>query len=146
MLKTKKTPRIITRGNQGKANGFLLPLLNIHEPFLEPEHWPQQVYLTVAHPGEVKGPHLHKKRRGLFTCIKGNIKIVARIEDRYEEYFSGEDYDFTSVQVPAGIPVALVNIGPDDAYIINMPSPAWRAEDQDDWDVTFDDYSFHVEK
>ncbi len=138
----KPNRRIVTRNALGAPNGFLVPIVNVHEGFLRPEQWPQQVYCTVAAAGEVKGPHLHMKRWGLFTCIRGNIKIVVRVDGEYREYFSGEDHDFATVQVPAGVPNALVNIGEGDAYILNMPAPAWRADDQDDWDVEFPGYEF----
>jgi hypothetical protein len=75
------------------------------------------------------------KRWGLFTCIKGNLKIVARTENGYEEYFSGEAHDFASIQLPAGVPAALVNEGTEEALVLNMPSPAWHVEDQDDHPV-----------
>ena len=99
-------------------------------------------YCTVAKPGEIKGPHLHKKRWQLYTCIKGDLKVVIRVNGEYVEKFSGDSYDYATIQVPAGTPSALVNIGECDAYIINMPSPAWHIDDQDDWDVSFDDYTF----
>ena len=141
--KTKKNPKIMTTSNSGSDNGFLIPILNIHENFVNEEQWPQQVYLTVAAKGEVKGPHLHKKRWGLFTCIKGNIKIVIRnVDGSYVEKFSGEEHGFSTIQIPAGIPSALVNIGETEAYILNMPSPAWHPEDLDDWDVEYEDYDF----
>lgn len=143
--KTKKNPKIVTTSNDGKENGFLVPIMNVHENFVDEKQWPQQVYLTVASPGDIKGPHLHKKRWGLFTCIKGNVKIVIRNEDgSYTEKFSGEEYDFATIQVPAGIPSALVNIGDVEAYTLNMPSPSWHIDDQDDWDVEFEDYDFEA--
>lgn len=142
IIKTKNNPKIKTTSNNGQENGFLIPIINVHENFVQPEQWPKQVYCTVAKPGEVKGPHLHKKRWGLFTCIKGNIKIVIKVDNEYIERFTGEDHNFATIQVPAGIPSALVNIGNDDAYILNMPSPSWHPEDQDDWDVEFPDYKF----
>ena len=138
----KKNKTFISKNRFGKPNGFLVPILNIHEDFINEEQWPQQAYLTVANVGEVKGPHLHKKRWQLYTCIKGNVKIVVRIDDKYEEYFSGENYAYKTVQVPAGIPSALVNIGDEDAFVLNMPSPAWHEDDVDDWEVKFDDYDF----
>lgn len=140
-IRTKKNVKIITKNLLGEENGFLIPIMNEHEKFVRDEQWPQQVYCTVAKAGEVKGPHLHKKRWGLFTCIKGNVKIVVKINGKYEEYFSGEDYNFITVQVPPHIPNALVNIGVCDAYILNMPSPAWHKDTPDDWDVEFDDYN-----
>ena len=141
-VRTKHNPKIVTRNQSGKENGFLIPVVNVHEGFVGEEQWPRQVYCTVAGPGEVKGPHLHHKRWGLFTCIRGNVKVVVRIDGVYEEYFSGDEYGYQTIQVPAGIPAALVNVGDSDAYILNMPSPAWHPDDQDDWDVEFDDYDF----
>ena len=142
VVQTETNPTIVTKNAQGVPNGFLIPLMNVHEGFVRPEQWPQQVYCTVAHPGEVKGPHLHMKRWGLFTCIRGNIRIVVRVEGRYQEFLSGEDHGFATVQVPAGVPNALANIGDCDAYILNMPSPAWQKEDPADWDAEFPDYDF----
>lgn len=142
IIKTKNNPKITTKTVDGKENGFLIPIINVHENFVDQQQWPQQVYCTVAKPKEIKGPHLHKKRWGLFTCIKGNVKIVIKIDNEYVEKFSGEDYNFATIQVPAGIPSALVNIGDADAYILNMPSPSWHPDDQDDWDVEFTNYDF----
>ena len=90
----------------------------------------------------MKGPHLHMKRWGLFTCIVGNVKIVIKTDQGYEEYFSGADHKFRTVQVPAGVPVALQNIDDVDAYVLNMPAPAWHVDDQDDHPVIFDGYDF----
>lgn len=141
-IKCKKNKKFITKNSLGNQNGFVVPIINVHDNFVEDEQWPKQVYLTVAAKNDIKGPHLHYKRWGLFTCIKGNIKIVLKIEGKYQEYFSGEDYEFQTVQVPAGIPAALVNIGNEDAYILNMPSPSWHPDDLDEWDVSFNDYKF----
>ena len=141
-IKTKKNPKIGTKDLVGADNGFLIPIMNVHDNFVAPEQWPKQVYLTVVAEGKVKGPHLHHKRWGLFTCIRGNLKIVVRVDDKYQEYFSGEDHGFATVQVPASVPAALVNIGKGDAYVLNMPSPAWHTDDRDEWDVRFDDYDF----
>lgn len=141
-IRKKKNRKIITKNLLGNENGFLIPIINIYDQFVKEEQWPKQIYCTTVAPNEVKGPHLHKKRWGLFTCIKGNVKIVTRTNGHYEDNFTGEDYDYATVQVPAGIPNALVNIGDIDAYIINMPSPAWHIDDQDDWDVEFKNYDF----
>jgi dTDP-4-dehydrorhamnose 3,5-epimerase len=145
-LKVKKNVKIITKNTSGNPNGFLVPIINIHDEFVLDEQWPKQVYLTVAAPRDIKGPHLHYKRWGLFTCIKGNIKIVVKVDGQFQEYFSGENHDFQTIQVPAGIPAALVNIGDENAYILNMPAPAWQSGDRDEWDVSFDDYDFFSNK
>jgi dTDP-4-dehydrorhamnose 3,5-epimerase-like enzyme len=141
-LATLEHPKISTKDASGCVNGFLVPIVNVHDALPGAEHWPQQVYLTVVQPGKVKGPHLHRKRWGLFTCIVGNARIVVRTEQGYEEYLTGTDHQFRTVQVPAGTPAALQNIGDVDAYILNMPSPAWHVDDQDEHAVSFDDYEF----
>lgn len=139
---TQTHDKIITKDKNGKVNGFLLPIYNVNDRVISPSQHPKQIYLTVIFPGHVKGPHLHKKRWGLFTCIKGNIKVIIKKEERYEEHLSGQDYFYATIQVPAGVPSALQNIGDEDAYVLNMPAPAWRADQQDEHPVSFDDYTF----
>lgn len=139
-VRTKKNRKIVTKDRNGQANGYLIPIFNATEGFVAPAQHPQQAYLTVVAPGKAKGPHLHLKRWGLFTCIKGNIKIVIKTADGYQEHFSGEAHDFATVQMPAGLPAALVNVGDGEAFVLNMPAPAWHVEDQDDHPVVGWDY------
>lgn len=134
--------RIPTKGPAGAVNGWLLPIFNVHDRQIELAQHPQQVYLTVAGPREIKGPHLHHQRWGLFTCIKGNGKIVVREPEGYREYLTGEDHDFATVQVPAGYPAALQNLGDTEAYFLNMPAPAWHPDNLDEHPVSFDDYVY----
>jgi dTDP-4-dehydrorhamnose 3,5-epimerase-like enzyme len=136
MIRTRRNRKIITRGQDGQPNGFLVPIFNASEDFVAPAQHPQQVYLTVIARGRYKGPHLHMKRWGLFTCVKGNAKIVLCTPDGYREYFTGEEHGFQTVQVPPGLAAALVCLGDEDAYVINMPAPPWRPDDQDDHPVT----------
>jgi len=141
-LLVQKHPQIVTKNKDRQPNGWLVPIFNVHDGAIAPENYPKQVYLTVASLGEIKGPHLHLKRWGLFTCIRGNVKVVVQTEAGYEEYLTGEDHEFATIQVPAGVPAALQNIGDTDAYILNMPSPAWHVDDQDEHPVEFDGYTF----
>ena len=133
-------PKIETKGEDGKPNGYLVPIFNVEDNIISKGQHPQQVYLTVVSPKSIKGPHLHKKRWGLFTCIKGNIKIIIRNKTIYEEYYSGENHKFQTIQVPSGIPALLQNTGNEEAFVLNMPSPAWKQDDQDDHPVSFEDY------
>jgi dTDP-4-dehydrorhamnose 3,5-epimerase-like enzyme len=141
-LRIQKHLRHVTKDSTSKPNGFLVPIFNIHDGFISPGNIPQQVYLTVCEVGKIKGPHLHMKRCGFFTCIRGNIRVVARTASGYEESFSGEDHEFATIEVPAGIPSAVQNIGNEPAYIINTPSPAWHIDDQDEHNVEFDQAAF----
>lgn len=139
-----ETFRIQTRDERGRVNGFLVPLFNVYDGRVAPAQYPEQVYLTVVKPGRTKGPHLHHKRWGLFACIKGDVRIVLRTEGHYVSYASGEYSGFAVVQVPPGIPAAIQNVGSCDAYVLNMPTPAWRIDDQDEHPVSFEDYDFEL--
>jgi dTDP-4-dehydrorhamnose 3,5-epimerase-like enzyme len=139
-MKTKTNKKHITRDYDGNENGYLVPIWNIHENFAE--HSPQQVYLSVVTPGRIKGPHLHNIRHGYFTCIKGNIRVILKTENGYETCFSGEDYEYTSVIVPAGTPAVVQCLGDEDALILNMPSPAWTPDMNDEHTADFSDFDF----
>jgi dTDP-4-dehydrorhamnose 3,5-epimerase-like enzyme len=140
-IRTQEHRRIVTRDDRGQANGYLVPLYNVHEGFFKPGDEPQQVYLTAVAPGTVKGPHLHLVRRGFFTCIKGNVLIVLRTPEGYAEFLSGEDHEYLSVEIPTGIPAAIYNLGDEDALVLNLPRPAWTPDMNDEHTADFGDYA-----
>jgi dTDP-4-dehydrorhamnose 3,5-epimerase-like enzyme len=142
-MKTKKNQKFDTKDEKGNLNGYLIPIYNIHDKFVEKGKEPQQVYLTVVKQGSVKGPHLHYVRTGLFTCIKGDIKIVTKEKGVYHEYYSGENNDYLSVIINNGTPAAIQNIGDGDAFLLNMPSPAWTPTMNDEYNDDFSDYNFN---
>ncbi len=96
--------------------------------------------MTVVAPHGAKGPHLHFIRTGCFTCIKGNVRIVVKTDGRYQEYYSGEAYDYLSVEIPTGTPALVQNLGDDEAFVLNMPSPAWTPTMNDEHTADFSDY------
>jgi hypothetical protein len=140
-LRTVRHAKIPTKNSTAQPNGFLVPLWNVHEKLLPDDRSPQQIYLTVCAPRTGKGPHLHLKRWGYFTCIKGNIRLVVRTVHGYEVLWSGEDHGFATIEVPPGNPALIENLGETDAYVINMPSPAWRPDDVDEHPVEGWDFS-----
>jgi dTDP-4-dehydrorhamnose 3,5-epimerase-like enzyme len=124
--------KIPTRDEDGNPNGFVVPIWNV----LENDYRPAQVYLTAVAPGSVKGPHLHKVRTGRFVCVSGNVRIVTRVGDNYREYWTGEDCGYALVTVPTGVPAAIYNRSSDKtALVLNMPTPAWSPDNQDEWPV-----------
>jgi dTDP-4-dehydrorhamnose 3,5-epimerase-like enzyme len=122
--------RIETRSEVG-PNGWLLELWH-----RDSNEQVDQVYMTVVSPGAVKGPHLHMKRRGMFTCVSGNVLIVSRLgAGHYLKEWMGQDHDYRTVKILPGIPAALINRGTVPALVLNMPSPPWRQNEPDDWPV-----------
>ena len=141
-LKTKDNQKFITKDQSNQANGFLVPIYNTHDGFFAEGKEPQQVYLTVIAPNQIKGPHLHYIRTGCFTCIKGNARFVLKTQDGYETVYSGEAHEYRTVIVPTGVPAALQNLGDDDAYVLNMPTPAWTPDMNDEHNADFSDFNF----
>ena len=141
-IRTKINKKIITRNTADQPNGFLVPIYNVHDGFFEPGMEPQQVYLTVIAPYQVKGPHLHFIRTGSFTCIKGNVRLILKTGKGYECLESGEQHEYCTVVVPAGTPAALQNRGNEDAYVLNMPNPAWTPTMNDEHTADFSDFNF----
>lgn len=132
----------MTRDEHGETNGFLVPIYNIHDGFFAEGREPQQVYMTTILPGTIKGPHLHFIRTGFFTCIKGNVRVVLKTEDGYRVFFSGEDHDYLSIEVPTGTPAAVQALGDEEAYLLNMPNPAWTPDMNDEHTADFSDFDF----
>jgi dTDP-4-dehydrorhamnose 3,5-epimerase len=141
-IRTKTNKKMVTRDQDGRSNGFLIPIYNIHEGFFPDGCEPQQVYLTVIGPKNVKGPHLHLIRTGCFTCIKGNVRFILRTSKGYEMFHSGENHEYRTVLVPVGVPAALQNLGEADAYVLNTPYPAWTSTMNDEHAADFSDFDF----
>jgi dTDP-4-dehydrorhamnose 3,5-epimerase len=144
IIESKTNHKFITKDHDSQPNGFLVPLYNINDGFFPPGKEPQQVYLTVIGPRQIKGPHLHFIRTGCFTCVKGNARFVLKTEAGYEVFFSGEAYEYRSVIVPTGVPAALQNLVDEDAYILNMPTPAWTPTMNDEHTADFSDFDFNT--
>jgi dTDP-4-dehydrorhamnose 3,5-epimerase len=142
ILQTKANPKFITKDAAGAPNGYLVPIYNIHDGFFPPGKEPQQVYLTVVAPRQIKGPHLHYIRTGCFTCIKGNARFVLKTPAGYEVVRSGEAHEYRTVIVPTGVPAALQNLGDDEAFVLNMPNPAWTPDMNDEHSADFSDFDF----
>lgn len=126
---------IKTYNQNGLQNGEVVPIWHIDQgPPIS------QVYLTTVFPWCVKGPHLHKIRRGLFCCVYGSVLIVTRVEGKYTTH-SLKRGD-PALEVPPGVPAAVYNPNGYEALVLNMPEPPWREEERDEWPV--EDWDFHL--
>jgi hypothetical protein len=79
------------------------------------------------------------------SASRGNARFILRTESGYEVYRSGELYDYLMVEVPTGISAALQNLGDDDAYVLNLPFPAWTPTMNDEHTADFSDFDFNAE-
>jgi hypothetical protein len=120
--------KIPTLDTEGRPNGYIITCWNANE---RPELRPDQVYVTAIAPRSRKGPHLHMRRRGVFLCISGSVKVRTRRNGMFIDRVLSPEDAFPQIVLP-GVPCALYNYGDTEALVLNMPSPAWSAEDPDD--------------
>ena len=103
---------------------------------------PKMVYVSSVNPGEIKGPHLHTKRDSYFVCIRGKVVFIAKdLLGKYHEIESSEE-EPVLVQVPKNHPSAHINITDQMATVLALASIAWRPNDNEMINVSFDDYDW----
>tara|TARA_B110001454_G_scaffold219059_1_gene249675 strand:- start:2248 stop:2706 length:459 start_codon:yes stop_codon:yes gene_type:complete len=103
---------------------------------------PKMIYLTDVKSGEIKGPHLHKKRTTYFVCIKGKVVfIIKNIDGTFKEIESGEDNPVL-IQVPPNFASAHVNLSDKTSSVLVLADVAWRSNDDEMINLTFDNYDW----
>ena len=103
---------------------------------------PKMIYVSSVDPGEKKGPHLHTKRDSHFVCIHG--KVVFILKDKNGEYIEIESSDEKPVMVfvPKNIASAHVNTSNSISKVLALADIAWRPNDNEMENVSFDDYDW----
>ena len=104
---------------------------------------PEMVYLNSVNPGEVKGPHIHKNRTSYFLCLQGKIIIV--IQDKNKKYHEIETNSTESklISVSNGTPAAIINPSKNISKILVVADVAWKPNDNEMENITFDDYDWN---
>ncbi|MGB4966550.1 MAG: WxcM-like domain-containing protein [Microgenomates group bacterium] len=115
--------KVATFDLEGKENGFLVELFREDRFTLS--------YLTCAKPGAFKGYHLHKVRAARYMCVKGTMKIILYVDGKREEHVLSSD-NLKRLYIPKNVPTGLENIGAEDAWLINLPEPAYDPDLKDE--------------
>ena len=103
---------------------------------------PKMVYVSSVNPGEVKGPHLHKKRISYFTCLHGKvIFILKNNDDSFSEIESSSENPIL-LKIPPGMPSAHINISDNVSRILVLADVAWKPNDNEMDNITFDNYDW----
>ena len=122
------------------VNGSLTVIWRDWDKILPTE--PKMVYVSSVNPGEKKGPHLHTKRDSYFVCIKGKVVFIVKdLEGKYHEIESSEDNPVL-VQIPKNYPSAHINLENTVSSVLALASIAWRPNDNEMINVSFDDYDW----
>ena len=102
----------------------------------------KMIYLNTVKPGEIKGPHIHKKRTTYFTCVEGEIVLV--IKDRNDEYheIKCNPNEPLLICVRSGVPAAIINTTNSISKVLVLADIAWRPNDNEMKNGDFTDYDF----
>ena len=124
----------------GHINGSLTVIWRDWDEILEVE--PKMVYISSVNPGEIKGPHLHTERDSYFVCIRGKVIFIAKNNDgSYAEIESSEENPIL-IQIPKNHASAHINISDQTATILTLANPAWKPNDDEMKNISFDDYDW----
>ena len=102
---------------------------------------PKMIYVNSINPGEIKGPHIHTKRNSHFLCIHGKVIFVIKHENKYLEIESDEKNPVL-VQIPKNFASAHINPTNEPASVLALANPAWKPNDDEMKNVSFDDYDW----
>jgi len=121
-------------------NGSLTVIYRDYDKIIKNQ--PKMAYVSSVNSGEIKGPHLHTKRNSYFTCIHG--KVIFIIKDKNGKYVEVESSTENPmlIKVPKGIASAHINPTNETGRILVLTDIAWRQNDNEMENVTFDDYDW----
>jgi dTDP-4-dehydrorhamnose 3,5-epimerase len=124
----------------GHVNGTLIPVWRDWDDTIKVH--PKMVYVTTVNPGEIKGPHLHIIRYSYFVCIKGRVVFI--IKDNSGKYIEIESSSEnpTLVEIPRNYASCHINLSDEPSVILSLVEPAWRPDNKDEHNITFDDYDW----
>ena len=103
---------------------------------------PKMVYVNSVNPGEIKGPHIHKNRTTHFFCIHGNLVLV--IQDNDEKFYEikADSEKPVLITIPNGTAAAIVNPTTKIAKVLVLADIAWRPDDDEMKNISFDNYDW----
>ncbi len=136
LLEKHETKSVI----DGHINGSLTVIWRDWDEIIK--NHPKMVYVSSVNPGETKGPHTHTKRNSYFACIHGKVVFIIKDNNgKYTEIESSGDKPVL-VYVPKNCPSAHINISNEISHIITLADLAWRPNDNEMLNVSFDDYNW----
>jgi len=127
--------------NDSHVNGELTVIWRDWDKILPND--PKMVYINSINPGEIKGPHLHKRRTTYFYCILGDIVIVIQDNDGKIHEISTNLKTPILISVPKGMTAAIVNPTNEISKVLVLADVAWRPNDNEMENVQLDNYDWN---
>lgn len=115
-MELEKAKKVMTKDLEGNENGFLIELTKNGDLTTS--------YLSCCYPGAFKGYHLHKVREANYICIRGELAVIMYFETGREVVWLDASKP-ERLHIPINVPTGLLNLGDEEAWIINNPNPAY---------------------
>ena len=103
---------------------------------------PKMIYVNSVNPGGIKGPHIHKNRTTYFFCIHGSVVLVIQDNDRKFHEIKVDSEKPVLITVSNGTAAAIVNPTTKIAKVLVLADIAWKPNDDEMKNVSFDDYDW----
>ena len=103
---------------------------------------PKMIYVNFVNPGEIKGPHIHKNRTSYFYCIHGKVVIIIQDDDGKFHEIENDSKKPKLISVSNGIPAAIVNPSNDISKVLVLADIAWKPNDNEMVNHTFENYDW----
>ena len=126
--------------NDSHVNGALTVIWRDYDNIINNN--PKMVYMSSVNPNEVKGPHIHTKRNSYFSCIHGNVIFIIKNPDGSYSEIESNPENGVMVFVPKNTPSAHINISDGISRVLALADIAWRSNDNEMENITFDDYDW----
>jgi len=103
---------------------------------------PKMVYINKIDPKQIKGPHIHKNRTSYFYCIDGEMIIIVKDKEGKFHELKGDSERPKLIEVSNDIPAAIVNPTANISTVLVLADIAWKPDDNEMENVTFEDYDW----
>lgn len=103
---------------------------------------PKMVYVSSVKRGEIKGPHLHKKRTSYLVCVHGKVVFIIKNKNGQYVEIESDSKNPVLVMVPKNIPSAHVNLSPSMSRVLVLADIAWKPNDNEMINVEFKNYDW----
>lgn len=114
----EEAKKVITYTLDRKENGFLIELYKDGDKTI--------AYLTTVKLGMFKGYHLHRVRVARYVPLRGKMKIILyRPGTKEKEEYILDAAHPQRLFIPKDIATGLLNIGDEEAWLINYPDPPY---------------------
>ena len=126
--------------NDNHTNGSLTVIWRDYDQIIPDS--PKMVFVSSVNPGEIKGPHLHKKRNSYFICIHGKVTFIIQNSDGEYLEIECDSENPVLITIPKNFASAHINNTNQIARILALADISWKPNDNEMENIKFENYNW----